>query len=226
MTVETSIFTRLTTDATVGGLISTHGLTTTDAVTLATTVADLPAPLVVATTYYARAVSSTTISLHPTAADATGDTNKIDITDAGTGTHTCIPTSRPREWFTFTADAGTDILTSTRYRLTPQIMARESLLPAMTYQRIATPRVRSLAGPSGLAHPRFQLNCWATTYAGAKTLSEAVRSRVDGYSGVIGSDVIGDINLEDDGDMFDAGVETETFRRYGIRLDIIVWHEE
>ncbi|MDH4379927.1 MAG: hypothetical protein QE263_08495 [Vampirovibrionales bacterium] len=46
----------------------------------------LPSPLVATTTYFARAVSATEISLHPTALDATNNTNTVDITTTGSGT--------------------------------------------------------------------------------------------------------------------------------------------
>jgi hypothetical protein len=45
-----------------------------------------------ATTYYAR-VSGTAVTLHPTAADANGNTNKIDLDGAGTGTFQLYQTS-------------------------------------------------------------------------------------------------------------------------------------
>lgn len=45
----------------------------------------LPAPLVGNTSYWARSVDANTISLHPTEGDATANTNKIDLTTAGSG---------------------------------------------------------------------------------------------------------------------------------------------
>lgn len=52
-----------------------------------TTTGTLPAPLATATTYYAAKQSGTTVKLATTAANAINGTY-IDITDAGTGTHT------------------------------------------------------------------------------------------------------------------------------------------
>ena len=45
-----------------------------------------PAPLVDGSTYYVRAVSSSTITLHPSAANASANSNIIDITTQGVGT--------------------------------------------------------------------------------------------------------------------------------------------
>ncbi len=63
-----------------------HGLSTGQAV-LVSTDNTLPPPLVQGTVYYARVVDATTVTLHPTEADATGNTNRIDITGTGTGSH-------------------------------------------------------------------------------------------------------------------------------------------
>jgi len=48
----------------------------------------LPAGLVASTIYYISADTSTTTKLYPTYYDSINDTNAINITDAGTGTHT------------------------------------------------------------------------------------------------------------------------------------------
>lgn len=47
----------------------------------------LPGGLIQGGLYYVRRVSSTTITLHPTKADADANTNIVDITSQGTGTH-------------------------------------------------------------------------------------------------------------------------------------------
>ena len=61
--------------------------TTGDEVVLTTTAADLPAPLAVSTVYYVIYSSPLAIQLATTQANADAGTD-IDITDAGTGTHT------------------------------------------------------------------------------------------------------------------------------------------
>jgi hypothetical protein len=64
-----------------------HGFTTADPVRVrATSGSTLPTGLAETTQYYARAVTGSTLTLHPTAADATGNTNIVDITAVGSGT--------------------------------------------------------------------------------------------------------------------------------------------
>ncbi len=64
----------------------THSLTTGDEVVItADDGATQPSGVSATTVYFARAVSFTTLSLHPTAADAIANTNTVDITSAGSG---------------------------------------------------------------------------------------------------------------------------------------------
>ena len=90
-------------------------------------------------------------------------------------------------------------------------------LPALVYWRVSGPRVHSHDGASGLAHPRFQVDCWATTPSGANALAEAVRTAVDAYS-------TGDIKVA-----FlvneQAAYEDETGEFFKI-LDFMFWHGE
>lgn len=67
---------------------TTHGLTTGEAVTpnVMSTGGAFPTPTVAfAGTIYARAASANTVTLHPTSADATANTNKYVFSDTGTG---------------------------------------------------------------------------------------------------------------------------------------------
>lgn len=64
-----------------------HLLVTAKALTV-TSDDTLPAPLAAGTTYYARVLTANTFTLHPTALDATNNTNIVNLTTAGTGVHT------------------------------------------------------------------------------------------------------------------------------------------
>lgn len=66
-----------------------HGLVTGDVVNVATTTT-LPSGLSASTDYYARVVSTTVITLHTTAAGASANTGKVDITSTGSGTHRLV----------------------------------------------------------------------------------------------------------------------------------------
>jgi len=72
----------------------THNLTTATEVEVATD-GVLPSPLSGNTSYYVRVIDSDTVTLHPTASDASANTNVVDITTTGTGNHAllCDPAS-------------------------------------------------------------------------------------------------------------------------------------
>ena len=71
-------------------------------------------------------------------------------------------------------------------RIYPVVMPQKPDLPAVTYLRVTGSRVHSNDGPSGLSSPRFQFDCWALTYLGARAVAEALRLRLDGFKGLIG----------------------------------------
>ncbi len=64
-----------------------HGLSIGQAVTVSSTVT-LPTGLSSTATYYARALTVDTLSLHYTSAGASAGTNRVDISAVGSGTHT------------------------------------------------------------------------------------------------------------------------------------------
>jgi hypothetical protein len=78
-------------------------------------------------------------------------------------------------------------LVSTRVYL--MTIPQAATLPCMTVTRISTPRTltHDSAGTSGLlAHPRFQFNAYATTYASAKAITDVLRAALNGKTGSIG----------------------------------------
>lgn len=67
--------------------VTAHGFTTEDDILVhMATGGTIPSGLSSSTRYYVRAVDVDTLTLHPTAADATANTNTVNITDSGTGT--------------------------------------------------------------------------------------------------------------------------------------------
>mgnify|MGYP000272883275 CR=1 FL=1 len=67
---------------------SAHSYTNGDGVSVLSVGGTLPAPLVDTSPYFARSTGASTLTLHPTKADAVANTNVIDITTAGSGTLT------------------------------------------------------------------------------------------------------------------------------------------
>ena len=106
-------------------------------------------------------------------------------------------------------------------RIYPMKLPQGPTMPAITYSRVSGPRVETITGPSGLAHPRVQVDSWASTYAGVKALATAVRKALDGYRGTIASVRVGGIIMDGELDLYEPGVE-----EYRVTQDYVVWHDE
>lgn len=106
-------------------------------------------------------------------------------------------------------------------RIYPVLLPQAPTFPAMTYQRVSGSRVQSLTGPSGMAHPRFQIDCWAQTYDGAKELAAAVMTELDGYRGTMGDTRVGGVIVYGDRDIYEPDVEI-----FRVTIDITIWHDQ
>lgn len=109
-------------------------------------------------------------------------------------------------------------------RVYPLAAPQDAILPLLVYQRISTPREASQSGSSGLAHPRFQLTCRATSYSQVKDLVKAVRISLDCFKGTLGGDggvSVGAIFLDNEQDDYE-----EASGEFSELLDFIIWHRE
>lgn len=121
-----------------------------------------------------------------------------------------------------TTNAGVAALVASR--VYPKQMPQAPTYPAIVYHRISGPREHSQTGSSGLAHPRFQFDLYARSYAGAKNLSEKVRLAFDDFRGSMGGGSgveVDAVFLEDDGDDYDDDLQV-----YMFRVDYTFWHGE
>ena len=96
--------------------------------------------------------------------------------------------------------------------------------PAIVYAKISGFREHDM-DDSSIARPRFQLDCWAETYPGAKALANAVRERLDSYTGPVGSpaDTVHFAYLLNEQDLYDDEPDPPLYR---VSLDFEVVHNE
>lgn len=111
--------------------------------------------------------------------------------------------------------------TSADDRILPLALERHPTLPAITYQRISTPRDLAHNGSQGYADYRVQMTCWAhrtpdmSGYRLAKDLAEEVRVALDGWRGTEAGVTVGLAQVSGDRD------EQDTERSFeAVRLDI------
>lgn len=116
------------------------------------------------------------------------------------------------------ADTAVKAITTRCY---PAKIPQDPTYPLILYYKVPGMRDHHLQGPSGLAHPRFQIEAWATTYDAAKTLANAIRVALDGYAGTQGAVKIGSILMESERDVYEEAVSC-----HRVIMDWFVWHSE
>ena len=123
-----------------------------------------------------------------------------------------------------TGASGITDLTSTR--IYPVYVPQDAVMPVLTYQELSAQREYTVDGSIGMVSARYQINCWASNYSGARALSEAVRDAMEDYSGTVNTRYIHTIFLEDEGDISSLNPGNEKIKRIGKRLDFLVWYNE
>lgn len=109
-------------------------------------------------------------------------------------------------------------------RIYDQRRPQNPVYPCIVFLRISTPRDITHDGPSGLASPRFEFDCYALDETAAGQVADAVRLALNGFSGSMGTGAPVDVDgcfLEDD----QVGYEDEG-RVFSRALDFVIWHAE
>jgi hypothetical protein len=113
-------------------------------------------------------------------------------------------------------------------RVYPGIPPPDATAPFVSFRRINYERINEMTGPTTLAKPRFQIDCWGSNNEEMVSVSEAVRALFDGFRGTMGDDLIAvrRMNLvgqdDDPEDPADAG-GVDINRN---RMDFEIWHIE
>lgn len=119
------------------------------------------------------------------------------------------------------AYAGLIALTSTR--IYPLILPQDCALPAVTYQRISDPVDHAMGSDVTTYHPRYQVSCWATTYAGVQAVAAQVKAALRDYTstafGGAGGENVLRVFYEGTYSSYDPNTE-----EYQEVLDFIIWY--
>ena len=105
-------------------------------------------------------------------------------------------------------------------RIYPVRLPQRAVLPAVTYTRLATPRLHEFEA-SLLPYPTFQFDCWAAKYSRAKDVAAQVRAALDIYRGAMGAYTVQASIVETERDMYDS--ETKVWH---VIVDVEIWYEE
>lgn len=105
-----------------------------------------------------------------------------------------------------------------------------AIFPYIAYQRINNSHVRHQSGGSGLAEPRYQIDCYGDRFSTADTLGSEVRELLDNFTGTLGSgDVTASVEiayLDNDFSDEEPATDNSQIGRYVERLDFIINHRE
>lgn len=122
--------------------------------------------------------------------------------------------------------ADTDVAALVATRIYPVRRVQGDALPAIVYRRISSTHIHSTQGSSGACNARIQIDCWAATYAGAKTLADKVRLALDGYHGTAGTIDVHHILIEDETDLAAGFLGGEDTQDLAVTMDLSVFFSE
>jgi hypothetical protein len=83
-------------------------------------------------------------------------------------------------------------------RVRPLLLLQDPDYPAISYQKISETRLHNMGQDSGTRMVRGQVNCWAETYADARSLAEEVEGRLSRFSGTVNGVEVVDIILNNE----------------------------
>lgn len=110
-------------------------------------------------------------------------------------------------------------------RVFPVVMPQGTRLASVVYTRVSGTGDYRMQGRSGYVRPRIQVAAWAPKADEAVNLANAVKDRLDGFTGVMGS---GSSQVRVQG-VFQSD-ERETYddvvQMFGVLRDFFVHHEE
>lgn len=119
----------------------------------------------------------------------------------------------------------TNIASLVAARVFPVVMPQGTKLASVVYTRVSGAGDYHMQGRSGYVRPRIQVAGWAPKADEAVNLANAVKDRLDGFTGVMGSG-LGQVRVQgvfqsDEREMYDDFVQM-----FGVLRDFFVHHEE
>lgn len=101
------------------------------------------------------------------------------------------------------------------------VLPQGQKLPSIVYSKISNIGDHHMQGPSGLARPRMQIDCYALTQDAAVELAQMVKERMDGFQGDMDTVNVLGVFFDLDRDLYDD--PSGLFR---VSQDYLVWFRE
>ena len=109
----------------------------------------------------------------------------------------------------------------TSNRIYPHVVPQNAKLPAVVYFQVSDPREHAFLGDPNIAHPRFQVSCFSTSYSQLRALSKQVRYALQDYTGTTWCNVKR-MFFDDETELSDIDPEGKTVT-YQAAQDYIIW---
>jgi hypothetical protein len=107
-------------------------------------------------------------------------------------------------------------------RLYPLLLPEAAALPSATYQLISSVPEYTNDGPTRMVKARVQIDVWSDSYATCKTLTDALRVLLDGFTGTLPNGVAVSNIIRDNSSDYIEPVS----RLYRVQTDWLVIYDE
>lgn len=111
-------------------------------------------------------------------------------------------------------------------RVYPLELPQAPTYPAVSYARVSGEREHGMTEDHGMAHPRIQVDSWATSYAGCLAVARQVRLALQRWADAATDPAVLDSFLDNEIDTIEdviSGSEQRIFRRM---QDYFIWYRE
>jgi len=116
-------------------------------------------------------------------------------------------------------------------RIFPVQAPPDATFPRVVYTLIDDGAVRNLQGPCGTITGRYQIDCYALSYAVVKALALAIRGtkaepKLDGFRGDWGDNLVQSVRCEAFQDLHEVPAHGEGVGIYRVQFDAIITYQE
>jgi hypothetical protein len=108
-------------------------------------------------------------------------------------------------------------------RIYPGSVPQADPLPAVVVNKISGAPLYTDDGQAGLQSDRVQVDAWAASFLASKTISDAFKAALSGFSGSAGGVTIEFAMIENERDDREGGSNASEYR-FRSSVDFIVWY--
>jgi hypothetical protein len=121
-----------------------------------------------------------------------------------------------------TANTNVSAIVSTR--VYPMVAPRSAAMPLLTYERASTDEIGIMSGVDGALTVHLSVDCWGTTYLGARSAADAVEGVLNGYSNTASDPVVIMVRREGERDIVEPPEAAEDKPLFRVSQDWAIEH--